>query len=302
MYLSHWNLISRPFDDTLDPSCFFPSSPHRGTLLATRSLVERGVPLAVLAGGTGYGKSLMAATVANRLSTDDYLVRMIAVTPRSVWDVLREIVQELDANGNTAGDCRFAHCTADGLVAVLRGAIHRFNQSERHVVLWLDAADGICETELPDLVETLSGLSVEGTGSLSTILVGSTEFMLRTGRIAERMRISVPQIVLGPMPASDSMSYIRRRMRACGGDSTVFARDAVERIHELSGGVPRRINRLCDLALLIACARRAPQVSAEVVWTAQAELAGISRTRTGTMPFGRRWRELTPHTRPCPTK
>ena len=50
------------------------------------------------------------------------------------------------------------------------------------------------------------------------------------------------------------MSYVQHRLAVAGAERTIFEPAATEALHQLSGGAPRQINRLCDLALLVGFA------------------------------------------------
>ncbi len=60
---------------------------------------------------------------------------------------------------------------------------------------------------------------------------------------------------------AETLAYIRHRLQAAGGSSEIFEEEALSAIHELSGGLPRRINRLCDFALLVGYADNLDQVT-----------------------------------------
>jgi general secretion pathway protein A len=83
--------------------------------------------------------------------------------------------------------------------------------------------------------------------------------------------------VLSPFTADETTSYIQHRIRSCGGDAErIFSRDAIDSIHTLSGGIPRRINRLGDLALMLAFAEDRAQVNTDVIEGVQADLLPIA--------------------------
>jgi general secretion pathway protein A len=101
-----------------------------------------------------------------------------------------------------------------------------------------------------------------------------------------------PRCVLGAMAPADTAGYLRHRLRLAGGDISDFTTGAVQLIHDLSGGVPRRINRLCDLSLLMGFANNREHIDESLLWTAQREIRVLSSTRTATAPVTRRWRPL----------
>jgi general secretion pathway protein A len=94
------------------------------------------------------------------------------------------------------------------------------------------------------------------------------------------------------MAPVDTALYIRHRMLRAGGDPTIFSDAAVELIHDLCGGLPRRINRLSDLCLLIGYSQNCDPITHSLVWTAQSEIRVLAPSRTPRTPHTRRWRPL----------
>jgi type II secretory pathway predicted ATPase ExeA len=73
----------------------------------------------------------------------------------------------------------------------------------------------------------------------------------RFGPLIDRLELTA---VLQPFTASETAAYVRHRLQAAGTTAAVFDEAALALVHELSGGLPRRINRLCDFALLVGYA------------------------------------------------
>jgi general secretion pathway protein A len=73
----------------------------------------------------------------------------------------------------------------------------------------------------------------------------------RLPQLDERMGV---KCLLRPLTVEETMSYVQHRLALAGAQSSMFTSGALETVHRLSHGMPRRINRLCDLALLIAFA------------------------------------------------
>ena len=72
------------------------------------------------------------------------------------------------------------------------------------------------------------------------------------------------------------MSYVNHRLSAAGASRTIFEESALDALHELSSGIPRRINRLADLALLVGYADQIATLSAEHVHSVSKELVAVA--------------------------
>jgi general secretion pathway protein A len=73
----------------------------------------------------------------------------------------------------------------------------------------------------------------------------------------------------------ETISYVQHRLQAAGAQRELFRTDALEAVHELALGVPRRINRLCDLALLIGFAEERDQLGHEQIESVAEELVAV---------------------------
>jgi type II secretory pathway predicted ATPase ExeA len=67
------------------------------------------------------------------------------------------------------------------------------------------------------------------------------------------------------LSAEETQAYVRHRLNVAGGDPGLFLRDAVELLHEITGGVPRLINQVCDTALVYAFGDQKAHVDRETI-------------------------------------
>ena len=95
----------------------------------------------------------------------------------------------------------------------------------------------------------------------------------RAPSLEERMAV---KCVLRAFTLEETASYIGHRLQAVGGEHSIFTNDAMDAIHRLSGGVPRRINRLCELALLVGFAEQRDSIDVEQVEGVAEELLTVA--------------------------
>ena len=110
----------------------------------------------------------------------------------------------------------------------------------------------------------LSNLETPQSKLLQIVLIGQPEIRLRLERpdlVQLRQRIELRHEIR-PLVARETAEYVRERLLIAGHESgDLFTERCLKRLHELSGGVPRVINVLCDNALLIAFASGSNRVS-----------------------------------------
>jgi type II secretory pathway predicted ATPase ExeA len=144
-------------------------------------------------------------------------------------------------------------------------------QRVRSVVL-LDDADQAKPGVLAQ-VARLAQLQQGPDSPLTLVLASRLE---RAGQLGDSLLERVElRIDLGPWDQTDTESFLKASLSRAGGKSPVFAPPAVARLHELGGGIPRRITQLADLALLAGAGRRLPEIDAETVESVYQELGVI---------------------------
>jgi general secretion pathway protein A len=329
MYMEYWKLARRPFDERIDPQWFFASGVHRGTRVHLQAIVDQEKPVALLVGAVGSGKSMVAASLADGL-TESHPALALNVIPATALDTLQEMLDELHHSrrtesasasnepGRVAG-CEYqpnrpAHspdlpqrvvprrstvtseqCHSGQLADAqerLRKQLSRRRLAGQHVVAFLDGADVLSDTELRKLLRALRELAGNETAAMTAFVIGSPELLGRSRRLTRDSERIFPQCLLGTMSPTDTALYVRHRVQRAGGDPEIFAPPSIALIHDLCGGVPRRVNRLCDLCLLAGYSKNCEFITEGLVWTAQQELSVLAPSRTAMAPPTRRWRSL----------
>ena len=82
--------------------------------------------------------------------------------------------------------------------------------------------------------------------------------------------------MLRALSHDETHSYVQHRLQAVGGAADLFDSDALDTVHAISQGVPRDINRLCDLALLLGFADEAQRIDAERIEAVARELVEVT--------------------------
>lgn len=263
MYTTYWKLNARPFDNGCDPPFYYPGETHQVTLLKLRYALDHPCGAALLAGAPGLGKSLLAATLLDDLP-ESFGPRVMVKFPQMPPPQLLAFIAEELTGKNMEG------ATVDRSIQAIQRALNRNIQEGRHAVLVIDEAHLLRDTETLETLRLLMNFEPAWTLLLiaQPLLLPTLE---RTPELEERIGV---QCLLRPFSVEESISYISHRMHAAGaGDvHSVFDPAALEAIHQWSGGTPRRINRLGDLALLIGFAEEQRRVTATHVAAVADEL------------------------------
>jgi type II secretory pathway predicted ATPase ExeA len=160
------------------------------------------------------------------------------------------------------------------LIKGITEALYGFHRKNRCPVIIIDEAHMIPDREIFDELRLLTNFQLDDMNLLSIIIMGQPE-LRRT--LAEpiyepfRQRIAI-NYHLSPLNLEETLEYLDFRLRKAGGSAGLFSPDAVKRIFDLSGGVPRKINIIATNALLEGFGRDASWIDASIVEEMSKEL------------------------------
>ena len=264
MYKAFYGLREKPFSKTPDPRFLYMSSGHREALARLEYAVEES-EIALLTGEIGCGKTTLSRALMDRVGERYHF--LFVFNPRLTADELLRVIASGLQVGNPSQQ-------KDQLLGEITGALYRMHGEGRLPVLVIDEAQMIPDRELFDEIRLLTNFQLDDRNLLSVIIMGQPELRgMLASAVYEpfRQRISL-NFHLSPLGLEETLDYLDFRMVAAGGDPGLFSPDAVQRVFELSGGVPRRINAVATNALLIGFGRDATWIDASVVEEAASEL------------------------------
>ncbi|MFI4876574.1 MAG: ExeA family protein [Blastopirellula sp. JB062] len=270
MYEDHWNLTVRPFENTAIPAFYYPAESSQGTLLKLRYAVENRRGAALLTGGEGLGKTLMAQLLLEQLP-EQFTPKTHVVFPYMPADqLLAYVVREL------VGVEQSATSTIADSVQALRRGLSENTRAGNHAVLVIDEAHLVADFNALETLRLLTNLETDGMLDLTLLLVGQTEILPSLRRMpALETRLAV-KCMVKPLSADETALYVLHRLTTAGARREIFTADALDRLHQITNGAPRRINRLCDLAMLIAFAEEQSEITAEQIEAVHEELVAVS--------------------------
>lgn len=274
MYQAHWKLSARPFENRIKGDFFYPAETHQAALLKLHYAIENRRAAAMLCGPGGMGKSLIVDSLRKQLSDDFRPVSHIVFPAMNSDQLVRYVVDQVDpstADGNretSIGLARFER--------FLTGNI----EAGRHAVIVVDESQlleqhGLLETLR--LMLNIAASQSEGESAWTLVLVGQPMLLSHVERyhaLDERMAV---KCMLNRFLPEETNAYIQHRLRTVGADAEdIFEQAALDRIHVLTEGIPRRINRLCDLALMVGYAEDRTMLTLDTIDSVHGDLAAPS--------------------------
>jgi putative secretion ATPase (PEP-CTERM system associated) len=291
MYERFYHLRERPFALSPDPEYLFLSQVHSEALDSIRYGIESRAGFIVVTGEIGAGKTTLLQTVLQRLDDRTVIARVVntMLDPRELLDAIA-----LDFGLTNISPSKPVLLRDLGLFLVEQ------RRQGRRPLLVIDEAQNLSPQALEE-VRLLSNLETEKSKLLQILLVGQPNLRDKIASVdleQFRQRIAVSYHLL-PLAAPETEAYINFRLEhAALGQPLRFPADACSLIHDVTGGVPRLINVLCDAALVFGYAEERRSIDRALIDEVITELqeTGIIRrpVTAGAAP-------LAPQLPPTPT-
>jgi general secretion pathway protein A len=257
MYTEHFGLTNKPFNLVPDPTFLYLSPSHKKAMTMLEYGLMSHAGFTVVTGEIGAGKTTLIRALLNKIG-DDCVIGLINNTHESfgelmIW-VLDSLEIETEATDN-AGRYR----------DYINFVIEQYAQGKR-VILIVDEAQNLSVQSLEEL-RLLSNVNIDADIFLQIILTGQPELIdkLNEPELEQfAQRIGVEYHLKG-LSYPETQKYIEHRMQAAGAKRKIFSNQACAVIFCYSEGIPRRINSLCDFALVYAFADEKKTVRVQTV-------------------------------------
>ena len=273
MYENNYNLNQNPFQINTDPKFLWLGEKHKEALATLFYGLRDNKNFLLLTGDVGTGKT----TLINALLKSQAECTCIAIVqdPRlAPLDFLNYIA--------------YAFGISERFVS--KGAfLIRFEEflKEKHyigekVLLVIDEAQRLQHDTLEE-IRCLSNIEIGGSKLINIFFVGQNEFnviLLRDENKAIQQRITVGYNIK-PLTANEVCKYVEHRLSVAGGEKSIFAKDALRKVHLYTNGYPRMINILCDRCLLTGFVKGVKTITSKIVVECGDELGFLSSAKDG---------------------
>ena len=245
MFEDFYQLSTNPFRLAPDPDFCFSHSGYQGAREYLEYALNQGEGFVMVTGRPGTGKTMLVETFLREIDTSRVIAKRIAVSHYGADELLRAVAYAYDID------------VAELDKATLRHLIQQYflqqEQAGRRVLLIMDEAQALQHTAMEEL-RILADLQTESRTMLQLFLVGqeSLQSLMSTPDMEQFQQRVIANYHLIPLNLMDTRAYIEHRLLQAGwsGDPE-FTSAAVLAIYQLSRGVPRHINKICNRLLLL---------------------------------------------------
>jgi general secretion pathway protein A len=289
MYTQFFGLGQVPFSIAPDPRYVFMSERHREALAHLLYGLDGGGGFVLLTGEIGTGKTTVCRLFLEQIPADCN-VAYIFNPKQTVLELLRSICDEF---GVSVPEIAPGTATVKDFIDPLNRYLLASHAAHQNNILIIDEAQNLSADVLEQL-RLLTNLETNERKLLQIILIGQPELRAMLGKpeleqLAQRV---IARYHLGALTSEETGKYIAHRMAVAGVKSGLpFSRRLMRRVHDRARGIPRRINLICDRALLGAYAGGKREVDARTIDIAAREVFGLEPVRRSARPSG--WRYAT---------
>lgn len=268
MYLNFFGLNEQPFQLTPDSHFLYLSDSHMRAKAYMDYTVWKRDGFVVITGEVGAGKTTLIHKLLSEVQDDVKLIRIFQ-TQLNETEFLQAMLVELGFDPAKLKDNGKVE-----LINLLNTYLLESYRCGKHVVLIVDEAQNLSPKVLEE-IRLLSGLEPDKEKILNVILVGQPELNDTLSRpdmeqLVQRIRL---RFHVGALDMDETWKYVMHRLKVAGAEEgDVFDRDVLPVIYEYTGGIPRKINILCDTALICAFADSVKRVDTAVMHEAISEL------------------------------
>lgn len=242
MYLEYWGLQEFPFENVPDPDFMYFSQEHEEALIRLLYAVQRKKGCALLTGEIGCGKTTLSRVLIQKLREGESDIGLITNPSLEPLEFLKEIAYQFGLIPQSGQKV--------DLWNMIKTRMIDNETLDKNTVLIVDEAQ-LISRETFEEIRLLLNFQLNDRFLLTLILIGQPELRDIIHDIKQlEQRIAI-KYHLNPLAKDEAVKYIAFRLRKAGTDKQIFAPDTLDEIYRASEGVPRKLNNICDMALMV---------------------------------------------------
>ncbi len=269
MYKEFYGLTRNPFELSPNPFFFYPTSRHAEALATLTYGVLRRKGFVVVTGEVGTGKTLLVRCLLDALTQNKVAFAYIYNPIISVPEFLTQVIDDLGISTSATLSKREA-------LARLNSYLVKRASQDKTTALVVDEAQ-LLNWELLEEIRLLTNLETTEHKLLQIVLLGQPEFerKLDSPELRQlKQRVGL-RCSLRPLDSIETKGYIHQRLKLAGANSratAIFPEETITLVQQVTAGIPRLINAVCENSLLLGFWHQQHQISWDIVLEAAADL------------------------------
>lgn len=264
MYLDYYKLKEKPFQITADPKFLWLGEKHKEAMATLRYGILDNRGFLLLTGEVGTGKTVMINRIVSLLDIDTVVATLPDPDLESMdfYNLLADGLK-MDRTFDSKG----------AFLIHLRDFLHQSYVNKQQVLLIIDESQRLNHRLMED-IRVLSNIELHDRKLINIFFVGQQEFnsiLMTPQNRALAQRITV-RYHIEPLDLKETGQYIAHRLKVAGNSKEIFKPNAVEKIFQFSGGIPRLINIISDHSMLTGYARDVKQLDDKIICECAEEL------------------------------
>ena len=256
MYEAYWGLQEKPFENTPDPRFLYRSADTEEVFTRLLYALTGNRGAVMLTGESGCGKTLVARALLQQLDPERTEIALLNDPNRTPVDFLREVLYQLGEDGREeSGRAEILHR--------LHEILYEFHAAGKETIVVIDEGQLMEDTALLEEIRLLLNFQLNDAFLITLLMLGQKPLAERVRKYAPLDQRVATRGVLKPMGREDVHEYVAHRLRVAGRQEVVFTPEAIDLVVEYSGGIARRVNNICDIALVIGFSRKLDDIDVE---------------------------------------
>lgn len=254
MYLSYFGLSDNPFSIAPNPAYLYMSARHKEALAHLNFGLRESGGFVMLTGEVGTGKTTVSRKLLQQLP-ENTQVAMILNPTLSALELLATVCDELSI--------KYEHqrSSLKYFTDLILGHLAQNHEKQINTVLIIDEAQHL----LPEVLEQLrllTNLETNREKLLKVVLIGQPELqaLLKRNELRQLAQRITARYHLLPLNEDEVRHYIAHRLSVADGDISMFAPATIKAVFQITAGIPRVINLLCDRALTLSFTKQSAVV------------------------------------------
>ncbi len=260
MYTEYWRLKEKPFEGIADSRYAYLTTRHKEGLARLLYAARERKPGAILTGDYGTGKTIVRHVLLDRLrEVGNFVVALVDNPMGEPGEILQDIYDQVAGKAS-------AFSSIGAAMRELREALMARAGRGFYSIVMVEDAELLTDRRRLEQIRLLMNLEDDrGAPLVSVFLFAHVDFLSLLKTCPALLQRIPSRWTLAPLTRDQARGYINHRLSVAGGNAWIVEDEAVEAIHAFSGGVPRTINHVCDLALYVGMMNNAVRVDAGIV-------------------------------------